>query len=336
MKFFISFGIFLFILNSCGSDDGEITLTPDNNKYEWTIPKENLTGSFKPFSLAINPVLIRASDVKSISDESLVAMVSFGDEIRVYPYKYISVYESVNDFFDDNNIAITYCPITKSSLCFNRNFKDEIFTLRASGYLNNENVIIHDENSDTFWSQMRIECVKGKFAGETIDTYNLIETTWKTVRENFKNALVFTNTSIATKNMNISKNKDGNIEKSEKVFGYFNSTQKINRKIIIYRYNNFVDEIQLFSKISSGNNIITVGSNEKHFISSYINNENLNFIAIQDQFPIVMKDENDNIWNVFGVAVSGPRKGEQLKSPASFVASWWAWDLFYDDFIFTD
>ncbi len=47
-----------------------------------------------------------------------------------------------------------------------------------------------------------------------------------------------------------------------------------------------------------------------------------------------MKDDQNNKWNVFGVAVSGPRKGDQLNSKTSFKALWWAWQTFYDDFNF--
>ncbi|MEN8185676.1 MAG: DUF3179 domain-containing (seleno)protein [Bacteroidota bacterium] len=327
---------FLSILYSCSSDEDQTNFVRDDEGYNWTIPDETLTGSFNPFSLAKDPVLTRVSEVNSISDASLVAMVSFGNEIRVYPYQYISKFESVNDVIDGKNIAMTYCPITKSGLCIDRNFKGEVFTLRASGYLHNDNVILYDEKSDTFWSQMKGECINGKYAGATIGTYNFIETTWKTVKENFKNALVFTNTSIANNKSDLLKRKDGDIEKSEKVFGYFGVSKNINREINIYRYKSFASGIQLFPKNSSGSNIITIGSEDKNFITSYVNEKNVKFTAIQNQFPIVMEDQNSNVWNVFGIAVSGPRKGDQLESPISFVASWWAWDVFYDDFIFTD
>lgn len=47
-----------------------------------------------------------------------------------------------------------------------------------------------------------------------------------------------------------------------------------------------------------------------------------------------MEDNFNNKWNIFGIAVSGPRKGDQLKSLPSFFALGWAWENFYDNIVF--
>jgi len=43
-----------------------------------------------------------------------------------------------------------------------------------------------------------------------------------------------------------------------------------------------------------------------------------------------MKDETGTLWNIFGEAVSGERKGERLRSPLYFTAAEWAWKDLYD------
>jgi len=336
LLFFLSIFSFL-LLNGCSQDESNLnTFVPEENEFEWIIPTGTLNGSFNPFQLANNPTFTKASEVNFISDASIVAMVSFGGEIRVYPYQYISTFESVNDIIDGNNITMSYCPITESGLCINRNFKEDTFILRASGYLHNENVVLFDENSDTFWSQMKAECIKGKYATETINTFNFIETTWKTVEDYFGDALVFTNTSIVGKSSNHTKNKDIDIKKNELVYGILNQAKEIkNNSVNVYRYPSFINT-KLFTYKNSGNEYIIIGNNNLKFITSYINDSNAIFTAIQNQFPIIMEDDQNNKWNIFGVAVEGPRKGHQLNSPTAFVASWWAWDMFYDDFIFNE
>ncbi|MFC2112175.1 DUF3179 domain-containing (seleno)protein [Bacteroidota bacterium] len=42
-----------------------------------------------------------------------------------------------------------------------------------------------------------------------------------------------------------------------------------------------------------------------------------------------MKDQEGNEWNVFGEAVSGPRKGQELHSVNSFMAYWFSIAAFY-------
>ena len=92
-------------------------IDPTVNEYQWVIPTGTVTGSYNLFPLAQNPTFSKVNEVNFISDDALVAMISFNNEIRVYPYQYISTYESVNDIIDGKNISMTYCPITKSALC---------------------------------------------------------------------------------------------------------------------------------------------------------------------------------------------------------------------------
>ena len=42
-----------------------------------------------------------------------------------------------------------------------------------------------------------------------------------------------------------------------------------------------------------------------------------------------MQDDEGNVWDIFGKAVSGPRAGEQLGMTSSYVAMWFAWAAFF-------
>ena len=53
------------------------------------------------------------------------------------------------------------------------------------------------------------------------------------------------------------------------------------------------------------------------------------FEPVQDSLPVVMKDAGGSRWDVMGKAVSGPRVGEQLLFPPSFIGYWFAWAAFY-------
>ena len=44
--------------------------------------------------------------------------------------------------------------------------------------------------------------------------------------------------------------------------------------------------------------------------------------AVQNALPIIMQDQEGNEWDVFGVAITGPREGEQLPVYPSLMAYW--------------
>ncbi|MDZ7691925.1 MAG: hypothetical protein U5K69_12490 [Balneolaceae bacterium] len=50
---------------------------------------------------------------------------------------------------------------------------------------------------------------------------------------------------------------------------------------------------------------------------------------MQNNLPVIMKDQEGNRWDLFGYAVEGPREGERLGPTSSYIGYWFAWaDLF--------
>lgn len=318
MKNFVLFLFSLFIILGCSDSNDEntnIDTIQSEFKFNWTVPEGTVTGAFNPFPLAINPTLSKASEINFIAKESLVAMVSFKNEIRIYPYQYLNRFESVNDDLDGINYALTYCPITQSALCWDRDFKNDSFILRASGYLHQDNLVAYDSKSDTYWSQILAECIKGKYAGETNKTYNFIETKWKFAQEYFPNALVFTNSSIANKSGDIVKKSTINPEIGDAVFGIIERRPNGIKTIYTYSYDLFEGKTKLYEKNILSQKTLIIGNSNLHFITTYTNDSNSEFTAIDNEYPIIMKDDKGNMWNVFGIAVSGPRLGDQLNHP---------------------
>lgn len=349
MKFFLGAFLLVFTLFSCSGDSAEINepsvVVPIDQEFKWTIPEGLINGSDSPFPLAKDPSLMEAQNIDFLADESLVAAISIDGVVKIYPYVYLNNFESVNDEINDKSFALTYCPLTQSALLIDRKHKNRNFVLRASGYLIYDNVVLIDQNSETYWSQMLGQCIKGSFAGDLSSTYNFVEMTWGTVKKSFPEALVFTNSSINTSNINESEANKADVKVGDLVYGIvessqgqqpFGSSDGKSTKVHIYHYDDFGSETTLKSVFVSNKRTLVVGNKNDHYITSYINDSNAVFEAVQDQFPIVMKDSDSNEWDVFGVAVSGPRTGEQLESHTAFFALFWAWENFYNNFSFDE
>ena len=340
--------VLVIILVSCGGDSDDINqienVISNETKFEWTIPESLINGSNNPFPLAKDPNLLQVKDVDFLFDAALVAAVKIDDEIKIYPYPFLNTFESVNDKINDKTFALTYCPLTQSALLINRMHQNEEFVLRASGYLLHDNVILKDQNSDTYWSQMLGQCIKGSYAGDFNNTFNFVEMTWKTVRENFPDAEVFTMSSVESSITSVAQ-KQTDIKIGDLVYGIigpsrnqqpFGSNDSKSTEVFIYHYDDFGSVTTLKSIVVDGSKTLVIGNKQDHYITSYINNSNAEFEAVQNRFPIIMKDSDNNEWDVFGVALKGPRKGEQLESHTAFFALFWAWENFYNNFSFDE
>ena len=346
MKYPFILIIVVCVLLSCGggSDDfpetNNTVIVPIEKEFEWTIDKGLINGSDNPFPLAKDPVMFQAKNVQFLADDILVAAVSLDGEVKIYPYNYLNNFESVNDKIDGKPYAITYCPLTQSALLINGEYNNEPFILRASGYLLHDNVILKNEKSDTYWSQMMGICIKGPYAGEFSQTLNFVEMNWKTVKEYFPEAKVFTNTSIPIAQSGSTANK-ADVKIGDLVYGIISgnnlgSVDAKPTKVFIYHYDDFGLVTTLKSVIINNKKTLVIGNRTDHYITSYINDSNASFEPVQDRFPIVMKDSDHNEWNVFGQAVTGPRQGDQLQSHTGFFALFWAWEKFYDNFSYDE
>lgn len=327
------FVIFTLLFACSDSNDLDPTIGPISSGYEWTVSENSITGSFNPFPLALDPTFRTADEIDFIAEESLVAMISFKNEIKIYPYQYLNRFESVNDNLNGINYSLTYCPITQSALCWDRDFKNNTMVLRASGYLLKDNMVAHDANSDTYWSQIGAECIKGKYAGETNKTYNFVETKWKFVKQYFPNALVFTNSSIANKSSIITKKTSSELKVEKNLFGIIEKSPNGSKRVYGYNYSMFEGKTKLYENRVNSRNVVIIGSSDLHYITSFFHDTNSEFIAVEDEYPIIMEDNKGNKWNIFGIAQSGPRKGDQLASPTNFVALISAWQDFYSSII---
>ena len=80
------------------------------------------------------------------------------------------------------------------------------------------------------------------------------------------------------------------------------------------------------------NKIVVIGSNTLNLGMVYNrtlpDGTLLDFTSVADQLPVVMSDTEGNRWDISGLAVSGPRSGQKLSHPKSYIGYWFAWGAF--------
>jgi len=78
-----------------------------------------------------------------------------------------------------------------------------------------------------------------------------------------------------------------------------------------------------------------VGNAQDNFVVSFLNDRGdgstFSFTAVQNEYPVLMSDEEGNLWDAFGTVVSGPRKGMQLEHASSFMGYWFSFAAFYPE-----
>ncbi len=326
----------------------DLTVTKSPLGDGWLIPVQEVFdgGPGKDGIPALTePKFIVPASFDYLVDEDLVLGFVVGDEVRAYPHAILDWHEIINDKVEDVNIAVTYCPLTGTGIGWNREINGTVTTFGVSGLLYNSNLIPYDREIDSNWSQMRMDCVEGELQGTKIETIALVETTWKTWQA------MYPSTTIVSPKTGYDRdygrypyggykilddyllfpvaNEDDRLPNKERVHAVVLSSNAR-----IYPLSAFGEQVTVIQEKLRGNDIVVVGNGADNFVTSYFSDPGdgtlLTFAPVQDQYPVVMMDHEEcNNWDVFGRAVSGPRKGTQLRHARSFMGYWFSFAAFY-------
>mgnify|MGYP002624136662 FL=1 len=156
--------ICLFVLSfSCKKEP--IVSSSTGNSSNWLVPQAELEfGTNKDAIRAVdNPLFVPKEEILYMEAEDIVQVLKLEDEIRAYPINVLDWHEIVNDQINDKKVAITYCPLTGTGICWNREIDGMQTTFGVSGWLYRSNLIAFDRATDSYWSQMRMDCINGNF-----------------------------------------------------------------------------------------------------------------------------------------------------------------------------
>lgn len=329
---------------SCGGGGGN---NPDNTNV-WLIPAGEIFdgGPGKDGIPAIDdPVFESASTISSVAADMLVVVLRYGGETKVYPHDIMDWHEVVNDGPNSDPYTMSYCPLTGSAVAWRGDANETRRSYGVSGLLYNSNLILYDRKTDSRWSQMLQQSVWGSRSGEVPERIQVFETTFATLQTMYPDAQVMTRQTGWNRDYEtypygrylqhegllfpVSKT-DFRLHLKSRVIGIHSSTGSK-----VYQLNRFGATTQTINEQFENQSIVVVGNTSLNFAAIYSrllsDGTILNFSPIQGDLPNVMSDDEGNVWDIFGSAISGPRVGEQLDMTKSYTAMWFAWATFFQD-----
>ncbi len=338
----LKFLAFLLVF-ACSGDDGSLS---EGSSQDWIIPAAEVIdgGPGKDGIPSIdNPIFAGIEEEEgNINDSDLVVVVAVGQEVRAYPHNILDWHEIVNDRIESLNIALTYCPLTGTAIGWDREVDGQVTSFGVSGLLYNSNLMPYDRNTDSYWSQMLNQSVRGANVSREIARYPVVEMTWKAFKNYYPDGLVLTRRTGVSRRYGDYPYGDyrsnGSLlfpvsHSDNRIFGKAR-VHGIQRGGItrVYQFSDFETNSVVTDQVD-GTQVVLFGNKEASFIVSFevpqINGEELLFSAIEGESPdIVAGDQFGNEWNIFGKAISGPNTGQQLVATSSYMGFYFSWVAF--------
>ncbi|UII80295.1 DUF3179 domain-containing protein [Flagellimonas sp. CMM7] len=323
----------------------------DNNppvvSLEWSIPRSEVLdgGPGKDgIPALVNPIMADVQAINYLRDTDLVIGIKNGDDVRAYSHAILDWHEIINDNLDDVSVAITYCPLTGTGIGWDRIIKGVETTFGVSGLLYNTNLIPYDRATDSNWSQILNESVNGELLGDKVELIRLFETDWQTWKSLYPNSKVVTTNTGFSRTYGASPYGDYNTNNDRFLFPVpkdprLPSKERVHAIIDgsdarAYRFSDFSSN-NIIRDTFKGRNYLIIG-NTNFIVSFELTSEpdQLEFEYIHTGSEVLLQDNEDNQWNIFGEALSGPREGQFLDTSASFMGFWFSIPAFYTTEIF--
>lgn len=284
-----------------------------------------------------NPNLIPAADVTYLADRDRVVGIFADGEAIAVPHNILWHHEIANFDFDDARLAVTYCPLTGSSIVYDRASVGGA-EFGVSGLLYQTNLIMYDRNGDeSLWAQMSRRGSCGPEAGTPLVQSAAVEMTWAGWRALYPNSLVVSQRTGFSRDYNFFpygnyeqlnsglifpvSEIDGRRAPKERVLGLPDGDGGIAYPFLE------LDRapVRALATTYDGRPAVVFWDRSREAATAFYTNGAT--FAVQD--GRVVDVESGSAWNVAGEAVSGDRVGDRLEPiDEAYVAFWFAWAVF--------
>lgn len=324
---------------------GGNTGSGDNTGAEWLIPTSEVFdgGPGKdgiPALTEPEKIPLESSDNRYLGDDDLVLGFQSGDEILAYPHAILDWHEIINDRLGELELAITYCPLTGTGIAWNRKIGNEVTTFGVSGLLYQSNLIPYDRITGSNWSQIGGVCVNGELIGRIPQAHQGIEMPWGRWKQLFPGSQVVSKFTGYPRTYGFypygdyrssqrlifpTSSYDDRLHSKERVLGVIHQNHAR-----VYRFESFDTSLTVIHDNFGGLELVVLGRNPDYmtaFIRVLPDGTLLEFSpqSGEDLFT----DQEGNVWNLFGLAIGGPRIGQQLIPAKGFMGYWFSFAAFY-------
>ena len=291
-----------------------------------------------------NPPLVDASQITYLADDSrVIGFLVDGNAVAV-PHNILWWHEIINFSFSSARLAVTYCPLTGSSMAFNRASAGG-GEFGVSGLLFQNNLTMYDRTSDeSLWPQMNRQAGCGARVGTQLEMFPVVEMTWagwqslhpgtKVVSENTGHDRNYTPDGYPYGDYELPNNPsllfrmpiDERRLPKERLLGIPNLEGGI-----AFPFFELDEEgsVRAVHETVAGESVVVFWDRARVGAMAYRpvhDGQPLTFEARDDRLFDV---ETGSAWRLDGRAVEGPLAGERLEPVAeAYVAFWFAWAAF--------
>ena len=139
------------------------------------IPKDELIYNHKidGSEPIYSPTFLSANKITNIGGDEPLISININGDIRAYPLRILIWHEVVNDVVGGIPVAITYDPLTNTSVVFKREVDGKALKFGSLGIVHKSGNLLYDHETNSWWQQFTGEAISGKLKGKKLESLPL-------------------------------------------------------------------------------------------------------------------------------------------------------------------
>ena len=102
-----------------------------------------------------------------------------GGQAYAYPFKILNFHEIVNDEIDGIPVLISYCPLCRSAIVYDRRIAGHTLSFGNTSALYESDLVMVDRNTGSYWWQVAGSAIVGPLTGTTLQPLPSVVSTWE-------------------------------------------------------------------------------------------------------------------------------------------------------------
>jgi hypothetical protein len=297
------------------------------------------------FPALTDPAFVHGGAVDYLESNDRVIGLEVAGVFYAVPHNILWWHEIVNLNFDGLQLALTYCPLTGSSMAFDRSAVGGA-EFGVSGLLYRNNLVMYDRRrNQSLWPQMNRAGGCGPASGTNLAMYPVIEMSWAGWRTLFPEGRVVSDQTGFNRTYTTGGYPYGDYEEEdnprlahqmpiderrppkERVLG----VPGRDGGAIAFPFG-ILDQlgpVAVAHAAVDGEDVVVLWSRQARAAMAYaavVDGEPTSFEVVDGQIRDAL---TSSAWSVDGLALDGPQQGHRLAPvPTAYVAFWFAWAAF--------
>lgn len=280
------------------------------------------------------PVYGDASAGDWLAPDDLVLGYVAGGQAYAYPFKILNYHEIVNDDLDGVPVLISYCPLCRSAIVYDRRVDGDVLSFGNTSALYESDLVMVDRTTGSYWWQVAGTAIVGPLTDAALEPLPSVVATWTDWASLHPETLVLTRATGFSRPYERDAfagytdiidsgrfpfpvgeaARDARLRPSALVVGVV-----INEVARAYPVENLIDPIN--DEVGGNQIVVFPTEGGATVFGAVVDGETLRFELRNGDFVDV---ETGSVWTSSGVAVSGTRQGAMLTAFPSRTTFWFA------------